>query len=74
MNGTYENSLNPFVDQYLSVFVSAYKNAYSANDVLIRFIEMWEQFLDNHKYVGTAKLIVYQFMNSFCATFNVWDF
>ena len=71
MNGTYENSLNPFVDQYLSVFVSAYKNAYSANDVLIRFIEMWEQFLDNHKYVGTAKLIVYQFMNSFCATFNV---
>ena len=71
MNGTYENSLNPFVDQYLSVFVSAYKNAYSANDVLIRFIEMWEQFLDNHKYVAIAKLIVYQFMNSFCATFNV---
>ena len=74
MNGTYENSLNPFVDQYLSVFVSAYKNAYSANDVLIRFIEMWEQFLDNHKCVGIAKLIVYQFMNSFGATFNVWDF
>ena len=74
MNGTYKNSLNSFVDQYLSVFVSAYKNAYSANDVLIWFIENWKQFLDNHKYIGIAKPIVYKFMNSFCATFNVWDF
>ena len=54
-----QNSLNPFVDKYFSVFISAYRKAYSANDVLIRFIESWKQSLDNHKYVGIAEPIVY---------------
>ena len=53
------NSLNPFVDKYLSVFSSAYRKAYSANDALIRYIENWKQSLDNHKYFGTAKPIIY---------------
>ena len=53
------NSLNSFVDKYFSVFISAYREAYSANDVLIRFIENRKQLLDNHKYVGIAKPIVY---------------
>ena len=53
------NSLNPFVDKYLSVFVSGYRKAYSANDVFIRFIENWQQSLDNHNYVGITKPIVY---------------
>ena len=39
--------------------MSAYRRAYSANDVLIRFIENWKQSLDNHKYDGIAKPIVY---------------
>ena len=52
------NTLNQFVDKYLSVFISAYRKAYSANDVLIRFIENWKQSLVNHKYVGIVKPIV----------------
>ena len=53
------NSLNQFVDKYFSVFISAYRKAYSANDVLTGFIESWKQSLDNHKYVGIAEPIVY---------------
>ena len=68
------NSVNPFVDKYLSVFISAYRKAYSANDVLIRFIENWKQSLDNHKYVGIARPIAYLFTKSFCATLNERDF
>ena len=52
-------SLDPFVGKYLSVFISGYRKAYSANDVLIRFIENWKQLLDNCKYGGIAKLLVY---------------
>ena len=75
------NTLNPFVDKYLSVFISAYRKAYSANDVLIRFIEKWKQSLVNHKYVGIVKPIVCTTLNerdfSFnkcCATINVRNF
>ena len=56
---TTHNSLNPFVDKYLSDFISANRKAYSVNDVLIRFIENWKQSLDNHKQVGFVKPIVY---------------
>ena len=44
--------------------MSAYRKAYSANDVLTEFIENWKQSLDNHKYVGNAKPIVYSFTKS----------
>ena len=53
------NSLNPYVDKYVSVFVFPYRKAYSTNDVFIRFIENWKQSLDNHKYAGITKLIIY---------------
>ena len=66
------NSLNPFVDKYLSVFISAHRKAHSANDVLIRFIENWKQSLDNHKYVGICKTD-FSF-NKCCTTINVSDF
>ena len=56
----------------MSVFITAYRKAYSANDVLIRCIENWKQ-LDNHKYVGIAKTIVYWFTKSFCLTLNERD-
>ena len=54
-----KGTLNPFVDKYLSVTISAYRKTYSANDVLIRLIENGKQLLDNHKYVGIAKPIAY---------------
>ena len=53
------NSQTQFVDKFLSVFISAYRKAYSTKDVLIRFIENWKQSLDNYKYVGIPKSIVY---------------
>ena len=52
------NSLNPFVDKYLSVFISAYRKADSANNVLIKFIGNWKKLLDNDKYIGVAKLTI----------------
>ena len=68
------NSLNPFVDKYLSVFISSYRKGLSASDVFIRFIENWKQSLDNHKYAGIAKPIVYQFTKSFYTTLNEPNF
>ena len=64
------NSLNPFAEKYLSVFISAYRKAYSANDVFIGFIRNLETIIREFKYVGIAKPIVYQFTKSFCATLN----
>ena len=46
------NSLTPFVDNFLSVFISAYRKTYSSNHVLIRLIENWKQSLDRKKFVG----------------------
>ena len=53
------NSQIQFVDKFLSVFISAYRNAYSTKGILIRFIENWKQSLDNYKYVGIPKSVVY---------------
>ena len=39
------NSLNPFAEKYLSVFISAYRKAYSANDVFIGFIRNLETII-----------------------------
>ena len=48
------NSLIPFVDNFLSVFISAYRQTYSSNHVLIRLIENWKQSLDKNKFVGAV--------------------
>ena len=48
------NSLTPFVNNFLSVFISAYGKTYSSNHVLIRLIENWKQSLDNKKFVGAV--------------------
>ena len=37
---------------------------------LLDLLEIWKQSLENYKYVGIAKPIVYQFTKSFCATLN----
>ena len=48
------NSLIPFVDNFLSVFISAYRQTYSSNHVLTRLIENWKQSLDKNKFVGAV--------------------
>ena len=48
------NSLTPFVDTFLSQFISAYRKTYSSSHVLIRLIESWKQSLDNKKFVGAV--------------------
>ena len=41
------NSITPFVNNFLSIFISACRKSYSSNHVLIRLIENWKQSLDN---------------------------
>ena len=48
------NSITPFVNKFLSIFISAYRKNYSSNHVLIRLIENWKQSLDNRKVVGAV--------------------
>ena len=48
------NSVIPFVDNLLSVLISAYRQTYSSNHVLIRLIENWKQSLDKNKFVGVV--------------------
>lgn len=48
------NSITPFVNEFLSVFISAYRKNYSSNHVLIRLIESWKQSLDNKNFVGAV--------------------
>ena len=43
----------------MSVPVSAYTKTYSTNDVFIGFIDNCKQSLDENKYVGIPKAIVY---------------
>ena len=47
-------SLTPYVDSFLSEFISAYRETYSSNHVLIRLIENWKLALDNKKFVGAV--------------------
>ena len=48
------NSLVEYVDTFLSNFISAYRESYSSNHVLIRLIESWKKSLDQNKYVGAV--------------------
>ena len=47
-------TLSPFIDTFLSQFISAYRKLYSSNHVLIRLIESWKKDLDNKKFVGAV--------------------
>ena len=47
-----QNSLVPFSDNFLSVFISAYRQNYSSNHLLIRVTENWKQSSDKNKFVG----------------------
>ena len=49
--GYIHNSLIPLEDNFLSVFKSAYRQAYSWNQVLIRLTENWKQSLGKNKFI-----------------------
>ena len=49
-----QENLTPFVNSFLSEFISAYRKTYSANHVLIRLIENWKKSLDQNKFVGAV--------------------
>ena len=56
------NSITPFVNNFFSVFISAYRKIYSSNHALIRLIENWKQSLDNQNFVGA---VLIDFSNAF---------
>ena len=45
------NQMNPYLSDMLSVFLSAYRQQYSCQNVLLRLIEMWRKCLDDNKDV-----------------------
>ena len=47
------NVIKPFINTFLSRYISAYRENYSTNHVLMRLIESWRNALDNNKIVGT---------------------
>ena len=51
-------NLTPFVNSFLSEFISAYRKTYSTNHVLIRLIENWKNSLDENKFVGAVLMNV----------------
>ena len=48
-----------YFDKYLSPFISAYRNNYSTQQVLIRLLEEWREKLDKNFIVGVV-LMDYQ--------------
>ena len=46
------------------MFISAYRQAYRSNDVLIRLIENWKQSLYKNKFVGAVKMDLFKASDS----------
>ena len=51
--------LTPFVNSFLSEFISAYRKTYSTNHVLIRLIENWKS-LDQNNFVGAILMDLFK--------------
>ena len=47
-----KDQITPFLDNLLSLFVSAYRQSYSSQYALLRLIENWRQCLDHSKIFG----------------------
>jgi hypothetical protein len=47
-----KDQITPFLDNFLSIFVSAYRKSYSSQHVLLRLIENWRYCLDQSKLFG----------------------
>ena len=50
------DSLTNYVDTFLSKFISANRESYSSNHVVIRSIESWKKSLDQKKFLGAMLL------------------
>ena len=61
-------NLTPFVNSFLSEFISAYRKTYSTNHVLIRLIENWKKSLDQNKFVGAVLINLYKALTAFLMT------
>ena len=49
-----KDKIEPFVNEILSKFISAYRQKFSSNHVLLRLLEEWKKHLDNKKFVGAV--------------------
>ena len=49
-----KDQLSPFLDKTLSIFIAAYRTAYSTQHVLIKLVEEWKSKLDNNFIVGSV--------------------
>ena len=47
-----KNQLALYLENIFSPFLSAYRENYSTQNVLIRLVEQWKKYLDNNKVVG----------------------
>ena len=50
------DQLTKHANEFLQIFVGAYRKLYSSQHILIRLIEEWKTQLDNNKIVGAALL------------------
>ena len=41
-----------YIDKIFNPLLSAYRNGYGCNDVLLKFVQMWKQALDENLFVG----------------------
>ena len=46
------NQMQPFIDNVMSSFLSAYRSRYSTQHVLLRLLEQWRTCLDENRVVG----------------------
>ena len=49
-----KDKIEPFVNEILSKFVSAYRQKFRSNHVILRLLEEWKSHLDNKKFVGAV--------------------
>ena len=49
-----KDKIEPFVNEILSKFISAYRKKYSSNHVLLRLLEEWKKHLDDKMFVGAV--------------------
>ena len=49
-----KDKMETFVNDILSMFISAYRKNYSSNHVLLRLLEEWKKHLDEKKFVGAV--------------------
>ena len=49
-----KDKIEPFVNEILYKFISAYRQKFSSNHVLLRLLEEWKKILRQQKFVGAV--------------------